>query len=522
MNRGYDHILKRYDKKMAETARKTAEMLHQGELHADGADRKEAPEALVYAVMPGLSYYVEWVLKQAQADGVRRLYFLARDGYLMYRMASELCMSRKISVECRYLYGSRYAWRIPWYHLDWDGCLEKLCLDGLDVSFLSITERAGMDRKEARRQASRYWPETADAADRLEERMRERIPRAELRVWKERLRTDREFRESVEKISREAYESTLHYLRQEGLFEKIRYGLVDSGWVGSIQVTLERLLASAGCTAKPEGYYYGLYDLPEGADTARYHAFYFSPRRGLKNKVCFNNCLYECIFSSPEESCRGYVWQEGEETENGERKKGFWRPVTGREGDEEERLEEGGKASSDGNPNRERILVTEKVLEAWMKEYQERQGTDRGETDGNLREISEKRNLRCQRALWKRLMCRPDAREAEYFGGYLFSDDVGGKEEKRAAERLLDEELKGLHVGRRLLGMAGVGKREQRKGSAWMEGSIVRNGRHVKRELWNETVHKWLLYGGKELAVRMRWGKRMRQQKDCLRMSGRQ
>ena len=88
-----------------------------------------------------------------------------------------------------------------------------------------------MDRKDARRQASRYWPETADAADRLEERMRERIPRAELRVWKERLRTDREFRESVEKISREAYESTLHYLRQEGLFEKIRYGLVDSGWV---------------------------------------------------------------------------------------------------------------------------------------------------------------------------------------------------------------------------------------------------------------------------------------------------
>ena len=165
--------------------------------------------------------------------------------------------------------------------------------------------------------------------------------------------------------------------------------------------------------------------------------------------------------------------------------------------------------------------MTEKVLEAWMKEYQERQGTGMGEPDGKSGEISEKRNLRCQRALWKRLMCRPDAWEAEYFGGYLFSDDVGGKEEKGAAERLSDEELKGLHVGRRLLGMAGVGKREQRKGSAWMEGSIVRNGRHVKRELWNETVHKWLLYGGKELAVRMRWGKRMRQQKDCLRMSGR-
>ena len=47
MNKGYDHILKRYDKKMAETARKTAEMLHQGDLHADGTDRKEAPEAQI-------------------------------------------------------------------------------------------------------------------------------------------------------------------------------------------------------------------------------------------------------------------------------------------------------------------------------------------------------------------------------------------------------------------------------------------------------------------------------------------
>ena len=76
MNKGYDHILKRYDKKMAETARNTAEMLHQRGMHADGADRKEVPEALVYAVMPGLSYYVEWVLKQASRAGKKRLYFL--------------------------------------------------------------------------------------------------------------------------------------------------------------------------------------------------------------------------------------------------------------------------------------------------------------------------------------------------------------------------------------------------------------------------------------------------------------
>ena len=497
MREDYLEILKQYDGQMAETARLVMN-------EAGTAFPGSAPDALVCAVMPNLTYYVEWTLKQAQADGVRRLYFLARDGYLMYRMASELCMSRNIPVECRYLYGSRYAWRIPWYHLDRDGCLEKVCLDGLDVSFRSMLERAGLGAGDALQIASRYWPECSK--DELDRRIRERIPRVQLKEWKERLRTDQSFWERVDQLSRAAYESTTGYLRQEGLFEEIRYGIVDSGWVGSIQATLEKLLESAGCPAKPEGYYYGLYSLPDGADASRFHTCYFSPCKNLKNKVYFNNCLYECIYSSPEGSCMGYVWQEGEEMRNGEWKKGFWRPVLAAGQAEEEGLEGGEKSYSEGNPNRERIQVTEAVLEIWMRFYRQegkrRESYSRGESA--VTEGCDKRSIRCQRALWKRLMCRPNVREAEYFGEYRFSDDVGGEERKEAAEFLSNADLKEMHIGRRLLRMAGIGKGSWGKGSAWMEGSIVRNGTHVERELWNETVHKYLLYGGKELLERVK------------------
>ena len=61
-----------------------------------------------------------------------------------------------------------------------------------------------------------------------------------------------------------------------------------------------------------------------------------------------------------------------------------------------------------------------------------------------------------------------------------------------------------MHIGRRLLHMAGIGTAGSGRGSAWMEGSIVRNGRHVERELRNETIHKYLLYGGKELGERVK------------------
>ena len=491
MRGDYLKILEQYDEQMAETARSAMNA-------AETAFPESVPDALVCAVMPNLSYYVEWTLEQALTGGIRRLYFLARDGYLMYRMASELCASRGLPIECRYLYGSRYAWRIPWYHLDWDGCLEKVCLDGLYVSFLSMMERAGLRTGDALQIASRYWPECSK--DELDKKIRERIPRTRLTEWKERLREDQSFRERVEQLSRTAYESTIGYLRQEGLFEEIRYGLVDSGWVGSIQVTLEKLLESAGCPAKPEGYYYGLYSLPDGADASRFHACYFSPCRNLKNKVYFNNCLYECIYSSPEGSCMGYAWQDGDEMRNGEWKKGFWRPVLAAE-----RAGGRNKRRTKKRPNREKIQITEAVLELWMKSYQQIVKTGGTFVLGKSgTKNSGKRSLRCQRALWKRLMCRPDVREAEYFGEYRFSDDVGGEERKQAAEALSDVDLKEMHIGRRLLHMAGIGTAGSGRGSAWMEGSIVRNGRHVERELRNETIHKYLLYGGKELGERVK------------------
>ena len=36
---------------------------------------------------PALNDFVLWILRKAQRNGIRRLYFLARDGYLMYRCA---------------------------------------------------------------------------------------------------------------------------------------------------------------------------------------------------------------------------------------------------------------------------------------------------------------------------------------------------------------------------------------------------------------------------------------------------
>ena len=53
----------------------------------------------MFVLGPTLLAFVSWVLKQAQETGKRRLYFLARDGWLMYRMAQTLCEVQSLSAK---------------------------------------------------------------------------------------------------------------------------------------------------------------------------------------------------------------------------------------------------------------------------------------------------------------------------------------------------------------------------------------------------------------------------------------
>ena len=54
--------------------------------------------------------FVHWCLAEAKSRGVRRLYFVARDGQLPHHVASRLAPAWGFDIECRYLHGSRQAW----------------------------------------------------------------------------------------------------------------------------------------------------------------------------------------------------------------------------------------------------------------------------------------------------------------------------------------------------------------------------------------------------------------------------
>ncbi len=56
-------------------------------------------------VGPVLFGFVHWCLAQAAERGLHRLYFVARDGQLLHRIAERLAPALGFDVECRYLHG---------------------------------------------------------------------------------------------------------------------------------------------------------------------------------------------------------------------------------------------------------------------------------------------------------------------------------------------------------------------------------------------------------------------------------
>jgi len=410
-----------------------------------------------YVLAPSLCGFVLWTLNEAVKSGKKRLYFLARDGYLMYQSAKIFCKKLDLPIECRYLSCSRYSIRVPLFHLDTDDALEYVCRSGIDVNMKKILNRAGLTDQEQ--------VEVLDGIE-LNIDKSEVIPYARLGEIRHVLKESERFMEYMCRHSKEAMPNLIGYLHQEGLLDKVDVALVDSGWVGSMQKTLNQLLAYVGQDKGLEGYYWGLYELPAGAERGTYHCYYFGPEGGLKEKVYFSNCLFEVIFSAPhgmtlryEEEGRGLV------------------PVY------------------DYIADVRRIFIEE--IECLLAQYTQQlaNGLD------SLATVDFQGDRRTIKALISLFMGKPTQMEAKTYGECMFSDDVLESDMQPVAAVMNEKDLKDNHVMNKVLIMFGLKKGNIRE-SAWYEGSAARNGQAVGWHLWQYALYKYLLYVRKTILWR--------------------
>lgn len=403
----------------------------------------------IYVMAPIMLRFVLWVLQEAALTGKKRLYFLARDGYSMYRIAKVICERTGLPIECRYLYCSRYAWRNAEYALLKEKSLFFICLGGIDVTFEKVMCRAGLSVTEAQEIAGLLG---------FSEKYRERLSHGEVRSLIPMLGACKPFMDLLVSHAEEKYPLVCGYLEQEGLTEDIPYAVVDSGWMGSMQKTLKHILTGMGFEGKVEGYYFGMYEYPAGTEHNDYHSWYFKPEEEIRRKVYFSNSLFECIFSSPEGMTLGY--------EN--RDERFY-PVL------EHRY----------SLNREKVEKTTALLERYARifvlEFQDRIW----DKTADFQETAAK--------LLYYFMGRPTESEALEFGGYVFCDDVVGEERQTVAAPLSYEEVRENHLVYKSVNML-LKKGKPIRESAWLEGSTVLLPHAGKSDLWQCALYKYLLY----------------------------
>ena len=250
-------------------------------------------------IAPVLCDYVYWVLEEAEKRGISTLYFLARDGYVLKKIAELICSRKNIPMQCRYLYCSRASLRMPSYHLIGEEAYDLLFSGGYHLMLRSFLERADIPRT--------CWAEIFEEAGIAQDTDVDReLSVADIPTYRKKLLQSWSFRRHVRENSQNAYQNTIGYFTQEGLLAQNRIAIVDSGWIGSMQRSMRQLVESAGFRGHMTGFYFGLYDCPMDPADGEYVSWYFSVHSQKKNKVLFCNNLFECFLSAPHGMTIGY------------------------------------------------------------------------------------------------------------------------------------------------------------------------------------------------------------------------
>jgi len=273
--------LTRYEKRLDASAADTAGLgpllagvsrltrLQIGQTHPDIPAARVRVIAGVAA--PLLAGYVLWCLAQARRAGVRRLYFVSRDGEVMLRLARRLAPALGLDLDLRYLQGSRRAWLLPaMTTMDADRLASVMGREER-VTVRSCLSWVDLDPEEVQDllRGHGFAPGTYDHVIDVE---------AMGRLVDVLVGEGRELLTSRAALRTEAAEE---YMRELGLLDDEPYGLVDIGWQGTVGRLLTSLLEPMGGRPPALECYYGLNAPSHEAADRKPRGYMFDNWRGV-------------------------------------------------------------------------------------------------------------------------------------------------------------------------------------------------------------------------------------------------
>jgi FMN phosphatase YigB (HAD superfamily) len=225
---------------------------------------------------PLLMAFVLWILCEAKDRGLDRLFFLARDGQILAKIASRIAEWAGFPIDCQYLLASRQAFYLS--------SLPHTYEEAVGTILQSAAEKTvGTVLAELETQ-----PETAhDAMARAKLTGTTLIAsEASLRSLRA-LLLDPDIATPLHLRIVERSNALIAYLRGKGFLSAAPAGIVDLGWQGNLQLRLERSVAGHAAMP-PIGFYYGLYRRDPSLDG---RVLTFCPTPVWHNQLLETMCL---------------------------------------------------------------------------------------------------------------------------------------------------------------------------------------------------------------------------------------
>ena len=191
--------------------------------------------------------YVFFLLKEAKKRGLKRLYFLSRDSYILMKMA-EVLHDAYPEIELRYLFVSRKSLLLP--YLDEMSVEQYLGVQDHHTIYHknvnALLSAFETNREEQEKEFGVTFDYSTITNKQQEKDFLDKI-----------LGSNSRYRSVLQERASKRRDLLLAYCRQEGLFDGIPSAMVDVGWLGTSRLMINSILKHSG--ARPvEFFYYGI------------------------------------------------------------------------------------------------------------------------------------------------------------------------------------------------------------------------------------------------------------------------
>ena len=180
---------------------------------------------------PVLYGYVLWVLQEALRQGIHTLFFMARDGYLLKKIADIIIEQQKLELGTCYLYGSRYAWRVSAVSANESDFAAWVESYSSFYTFSDLAEELHLPQEEL----AVFFPKVLQKSGKL-------LSEKEKRMIKDIMRSDKELFRKISERHEKSREQAAAYLRQEIAAAEGRIAFVEVNGSGGTQCCMRQLM----------------------------------------------------------------------------------------------------------------------------------------------------------------------------------------------------------------------------------------------------------------------------------------